>query len=219
MTKDRILFSTSSSRVMAQAVDGSSASISRRLSGVKGDAGKVNDVYVHGQVKDCKRHVIFFGGDVQDYPENMEKHRDNRRYKEWSTEATAAKVLGKFPQSLVFVVKPSRMHLLTFAVYSNFVETSDFGNPSHSCDFGAVKHLSGLYSSAVGEVYDAEGADGPSDDTPVSVVGFSKGCVVLNQIVFELPSVEKDSCLQRFLSKITEFHWLDGGHSGGPDNT
>merc|ERR1711974_595168 len=137
----------------------------------------------------------------------------------WNTEATASKIFHKFPQSLVFIMRPSRMHLKTFAVYSNFVETNDFGNPSHCSDFGSVHHLSVLYSSAIKELQCKTGREDIVENVPIRLIGFSKGCIVLNQIIFELPTIEEDQCLQAFLTKIKYFYWLDGGHSGGGETT
>ena len=148
----------------------------------------------------------------------MELHRDNKKYIEWNTEATAAILFKRFPQSLIFVIKPTRMHLRTFADYSTFIETNDFGNPTHSSDFGAVKHLNCLYSSALTEMSKSVG-DNLLCEKPLYLVGFSKGCVVLNQMVYELPIAHKEPELQIFLKKIHSFYWLDGGHSGGAEKT
>ena len=48
------------------------------------------------------------------------------------------------------------------------------------------------------------------------LVGFSKGCMVLNQIACELPriSTSNDTELQDFVRRIEEAYWLDGGNSG-----
>lgn len=56
-------------------------------------------------------------------------------------------------------------------------------------------------------------------DFQVILVGFSKGCVVLNQIIYELyelsmVSAEGDTPLNDFASRISDMYWLDGGHSG-----
>ncbi|CAG5123765.1 unnamed protein product [Candidula unifasciata] len=192
--------------------------ISLRLAGVKGDGMKVDDVFVYGQVSNCSEHIIYFGGDVQDYPENMERHRDNKRYVTWNSENTAALIHRKFPSSLVFVIKPSKMHLLTFAVYSNFIETNDFGSPVHSSDHGAIRHLSCLYNAAVKEVNSRTGGS-IQPSCPLRLIGFSKGCTVLNQLVFELHLLDQNPQLKQFIKKIKAFYWLDGGHSGGKDNT
>lgn len=154
----------------------------------------------------------------QDYPENMELHRDNKRYLHWNTENTAKILHKKFPNSLIFIIKPTRMHLMTFAVYSNFFQTNDFGSPTHCGDHGAIRHLSSLYSSAVGEVY-KESQQEPVTDLAVHLIGFSKGCTVLNQVVLELHLLENNSEIKNFVKTIKSFYWLDGGHSGGKDNT
>ena len=73
---------------------------------------------------------------------------------------------------------------------------------------------------------------------PLTVIGFSKGCVVLNQIVHELsnfinkptlpdplpttsdPLPIKSSVnieLINFVRQMTSFYWLDSGHSGEED--
>ncbi|XP_055859943.1 mitochondrial protein C2orf69 homolog isoform X2 [Biomphalaria glabrata] len=192
----------------------------QRLHQIAGDADKTNDIYVCGQKQNCKEHIIFFGGDVQDYPENMERHRDNKRYIHWNTESTAKLIHHKFPSSLVFVVKPTRMHLLTFAVYSHFFEANDFGNPTHSDNSGAIRHLNCLYNSAVKVVYseDDEGSDIANLNVSIRLLGFSKGCTVLNQIVYELHLSDHDPVIKSFLEKVTAFYWLDGGHSGGANS-
>ncbi|XP_044159467.1 UPF0565 protein C2orf69 homolog isoform X1 [Bufo gargarizans] len=48
-----------------------------------------------------------------------------------------------------------------------------------------------------------------------TVIGFSKGCVVLNQLLHELQEAKKDKEISSFLANIEAMYWLDGGHSGG----
>ncbi|CAN2389156.1 UPF0565 protein C2orf69 homolog [Pristimantis euphronides] len=48
-----------------------------------------------------------------------------------------------------------------------------------------------------------------------TVIGFSKGCVVLNQLLHELQEAKKDKEISSFLVNIESMYWLDGGHSGG----
>jgi len=48
----------------------------------------------------------------------------------------------------------------------------------------------------------------------ISLVGFSKGCVVLNQFLYELPLVEDNRQIKIFMSKVKAMYWLDGGHAG-----
>jgi hypothetical protein len=54
--------------------------------------------------------VVYFGGDVQDWRENMEAHRDNGRFVEWNLEATGEMIAEKFPEVKgVIVVHPARL--------------------------------------------------------------------------------------------------------------
>ncbi|XP_007898339.2 UPF0565 protein C2orf69 homolog [Callorhinchus milii] len=47
------------------------------------------------------------------------------------------------------------------------------------------------------------------------LIGFSKGCVVLNQLLHELSEAQKDEELAAFIQTISQVYWLDGGHAGG----
>lgn len=62
---------------------------------------------------------------------------------------------------------------------------------------------------------------GGSDSLPpgfsLTLVGFSKGCVVLNQMVYELAEARLDPLVSAFIHCITEMYWLDGGHPGGSE--
>lgn len=52
----------------------------------------------------------------------------------------------------------------------------------------------------------------------LTLIGFSKGCVVLNQFIYEfhyLKTLTPDNeILSRFVDRITDMYWLDGGHPG-----
>lgn len=52
----------------------------------------------------------------------------------------------------------------------------------------------------------------------IKLIGFSKGCVVLNQFVHEFHTkieLEKNKNELGVISRIKDMYWLDGGHSGG----
>ncbi|XP_032824876.1 mitochondrial protein C2orf69 homolog isoform X2 [Petromyzon marinus] len=51
----------------------------------------------------------------------------------------------------------------------------------------------------------------------VTLVGFSKGCVVLNQLLYELAAAQGDATLAPVVGAVRDMYWLDGGHSGGRD--
>lgn len=56
------------------------------------------------------------------------------------------------------------------------------------------------------------------DKAKLILIGFSKGCVVLNQLIYEFHYLKTltpdDSTMLSFVSRITEMFWLDGGHAG-----
>lgn len=86
----------------------------------------------------------------QDCVENMETHAHNKKWKQWNLESTAKILEKRFPYSFIWVVRPSRYHLNTFACYQNFVEADVFGVPDHrNHDYGALYHLRALLESAV----------------------------------------------------------------------
>ncbi|XP_005366410.1 UPF0565 protein C2orf69 homolog [Microtus ochrogaster] len=208
-----------------------------------------------------RHHVLYFPGDVQNYHEIMTRHPENYQWENWSLENTAAILARRFPDSFIWVVKCSRMHLHKFSCYDNFVKSNMFGAPEHDPDFGAFKHLYMLLVNAFSltqngslsktrSVWDKDGKGancesnpcsspnggqenertcGNADEAAVSfaplslngasftLVGFSKGCVVLNQLLFELKEAKKDKNIDTFIRSIRTMYWLDGGHSGGSD--
>lgn len=205
-------------------------------------------------------HVVYFPGDVQSYEEIMACHPENVRWKRWSFENAASLLSRRFPNSHIWVVRSSRMHLHKFSCYDNFVRSNLFGAPEHGADFGAFKHLytllvnafmlaEGIVSSpkatyfvtkdkrspAPSSVHSEFSTNGcphekehnlnypivalgsPSVKGSVSftLIGFSKGCVVLNQLLYELKNAKTDPILEAFISNIKSMYWLDGGHPGG----
>lgn len=61
------------------------------------------------------------------------------------------------------------------------------------------------------------GADSVPAGFSLTLVGFSKGCVVLNQMVYELGGARADRHMSPFVQCISDMFWLDGGHPGGSD--
>ncbi|XP_048000844.1 mitochondrial protein C2orf69 homolog [Leguminivora glycinivorella] len=239
-----------------------------RLSRVKGLEGRRNDVLF----SPCVRRVqappalVFWGGDVQDYPEIMQAHRDNRAYIKWNLENTARILSQNFPTYHIVVVRPSRIKYKSFSCYDNFVPSNNPGVPEHTPTHSALLHLQKLLQEVSNQVKkipeqellagleaaanDADelntppkeesssnGAANPAPETleptnrlwwradlalhesKLSLVGFSKGCVVLNQLLYEFHYTHTltpaDTQATRFISCITAMYWLDGGHAGG----
>lgn len=61
------------------------------------------------------------------------------------------------------------------------------------------------------------GADSIPSGFSLTLVGFSKGCVVLNQMVYELAGARADPQVSHFVERISDMYWLDGGHPGGSE--
>ncbi|XP_021054317.1 UPF0565 protein C2orf69 homolog [Mus pahari] len=206
-----------------------------------------------------RHHVLYFPGDVQNYHEIMTRHPENYQWENWSLENIATILARRFPNSFIWVIKCSRMHLHKFSCYDNFVKSNMFGAPEHTPDFGAFKHLYMLLvnafnltqngmlfknrgvwnkdcktsncesnsSTSIGSQEEnertCEHVDEPSmsfaplslDGASFTLIGFSKGCVVLNQLLFELKEAKKDKNIDAFIKSIRTMYWLDGGHSGG----
>uniref|UniRef100_A0A8C6W839 RIKEN cDNA 1700066M21 gene n=1 Tax=Nannospalax galili TaxID=1026970 RepID=A0A8C6W839_NANGA len=204
-------------------------------------------------------HVLYFPGDVQNYHEIMTHHPENYQWENWSLENVATILAHRFPNSYIWVIKCSRMHLHKFSCYDNFVKSNMFGAPEHNPDFGAFKHLYMLLVNAFNlsqngvlsnrSVWNKEsktstyksnssttsnGCQGEKERTcekldesamsfdppslngaSFTLIGFSKGCVVLNQLLFELKEAKKDKNIDAFIKSIRTMYWLDGGHSGG----
>lgn len=203
----------------------------RRFHSILGYEERVNDViYCPPQSKtNAVDTVVYFGGDVQDYAENMEKQRDGKKYVQWNLENTALLLHKKFPTSHIVVIKPSRMEYLTFSCYKNFVNCNDFGIPEHCPDYSAIDHLEQILKNVEKRVNSSEEEAAHSQEEPTSerrescrdliLIGFSKGCVVLNQLSTELHhravATDQSERVCCFRERIREMYWLDGGHSGG----
>uniref|UniRef100_A0A8C5L7B2 RIKEN cDNA 1700066M21 gene n=1 Tax=Jaculus jaculus TaxID=51337 RepID=A0A8C5L7B2_JACJA len=204
-----------------------------------------------GEGAEQRHHVLYFPGDVQNYHEVMTRHPENYQWENWSLENTATILAHRFPNSYIWVIKCSRMHLHKFSCYDNFVKSNMFGAPEHTPDFGAFKHLYLLLVNAFNlsqnglllknrnvwnknseasnckSTSTSNGSQGEKERTcekfsppslngaSFTLIGFSKGCVVLNQLLFELKEAKKDKNIDTFIKSIRTMYWLDGGHSGG----
>jgi len=181
---------------------------------VAGLAARRNDIVFKRGTLPSQGSIVFFPGDVQDLEEIQSEHRDNRRYLEWSLENTTLILSKAFEKKNIFTIRPSRKSYQTFSCYDNFVESDAVGCPTHSPDCGAVNHLTSLLQNSAHTL----GIEGDVLSN-VTLIGFSKGVVVLNQIVHELATLAENSSGINNQSglKFNRFVWLDGGHNGGKD--
>ncbi|CAH0582853.1 unnamed protein product [Chrysodeixis includens] len=252
-----------------------------RLRRVAGHEGRLNDALFQPAARAPPLHqhtLVFFGGDVQDYPEVMQAHRDNRNYVKWNLENTARMLGHNFPNKHILVIRPSRIEYKSFSCYDNFVPSNNAGVPEHTPTHSALHHLERLLqgvssrikslptsdlleavsSVTLPEEIDIEdlhnasihppsasksngakpqaGGSQPAahkpesdplwwreklalDESQLTLVGFSKGCVVLNQMIYEFHYTKTltpgDAHMMRFMERIVDMYWLDGGHAGG----
>lgn len=200
----------------------------QRLDAVPGcDPSRSNDLLLlRPKTQGDNRHVLFFHGDIQNVREEMLLHSECAAWVGWSLEEVGAALGRRFPHSHVWVVRASRMYLHKFSCYQHFVECNMFGAPQHTAyapGAGAFSQLRSLLKNAMLRA-DLPGAypeappDGPSPpDLSLTLVGFSKGCVVLNQLLYELPGARADPLMSPFVRLISDMFWLDGGHPGGSE--
>ncbi|XP_067459047.1 mitochondrial protein C2orf69 homolog [Thunnus thynnus] len=172
------------------------------------------------------KHAVFFHGDIQNFQEEMALQPEGAQWLCWSLEQVALTLGRRFPDHHVWVVRASRMYLHKFSCYHNFVESNMFGAPEHSTysqDFGAFHHLRALLSHGMeranlpNPLRSHGGPDGIPSGFSLTLVGFSKGCVVLNQMVYELAGARADPQMSHFVKTISDMFWLDGGHPGGSE--
>ncbi len=104
-------------------------------------------------------------------------------------------------------------------------------NASFSVKLRCWLHLMRLVSNSITK-YNSEvsGSSCQIDpNLPVVLVGFSKGCIIINELCNELEflnklddsefiPVEESNELKAFLIKVKHLVWLDGGHSGQSNN-
>ena len=142
----------------------------------------------------------------------MLAHRDNKIYVQWSLETTVQDLCDRFSNSLIFMIKPSYMHLKTISSYKNFVESDNLGIPSYSENGTAWEHLHILVKNASEQIPTEKQVDFIKKH--LHIVGFSKGCVVLNQLIYELPALLSSTENSEFVTLCDQISWLDGGHNG-----
>jgi len=109
------------------------------------------------------------------------------------------------------------MEKSTFSCYDHFVNSNLCGAPDHDRGSGlqAAKHLVGLLQSM--DKHFSE----PLGHLPKTLIGFSKGVVVLNQLLLDWHQLQKMDTMHEdlleFYKSIHTWIWLDGGHNGGQD--
>lgn len=139
----------------------------------------------------------------------------------WSYESVAKLLLDRSGSTSgvhLWIIRASRWSQNTFAFYDNFVRYKSAGAPDYSgisnvggTSFAAWRHLDALMINAVSRV------EGASIDVPCAIIGFSKGCSVMNQLIYEMGLFFDEREFIEDLqipSRVFSLTWLDSGHNG-----
>ncbi|XP_055346879.1 mitochondrial protein C2orf69 homolog [Paramacrobiotus metropolitanus] len=180
------------------------------LPDIPGSPSRCNDLIISGRLNSGKA-VVYFGGDIQDLEPAMVSSGCSA-YLAWSLENTATLLSSKFPDHLIVAVRPARKQDLVFSCFDNFVQSTAEISPSeYDPQYGASQHLDRLLSSLQNLLR--------STFQELYIVGFSKGCVILNQLLHEAPHIlDKDgSAGLPVLSKVKKLYYLDSGHASTVD--
>ena len=120
----------------------------------------------------------------------MEKqYEEIYQWRAWCLENTLSLLQHKFPGSAIWIVRPCRMLRSLFSCFHNFVQSSIVGIPTYSAGYGALPNIELLLQDAIHQVHSKGQLRLPMKfvfELPLVLIGFSKGCVVLNQILHEL---------------------------------
>ncbi|CAJ1366034.1 unnamed protein product [Effrenium voratum] len=156
--------------------------------------------------------MVIFSGDISASKEEMLEDPEAEEWKDWSTEAIALLMARRFPNLNIVLVRPSRMRE-GFSCFDHFLTTNINGDPldgDYNPEGSAIKHLLLLLKdlariTGVGEQLLSR----------LYLVGFSKGCVVVNQILAELGAETSTDDAMCFLGMTRAIAWLDPGVNEG----
>ncbi|DAZ97750.1 TPA: hypothetical protein N0F65_009030 [Lagenidium giganteum] len=191
---------------------------------VEGWQERRNDVLV-SYVHHAKCTVVYFPGDVQDFTENMSEDSYSD-FGSFAYECVVELLLERFgSESNVVIVRPSRFHHGVFSCFDNFTQCNKLGaTTAYHGDGDACRHLLCLLQG----VEDRLSLPNVLE-RPIHVVGFSKGGVVLSQLVTELAALSfgrhpRDSdnnsdeassaqlAARTLFRAVSSMHWLDAGN-------
>ncbi|CAH8483657.1 hypothetical protein MS3_00002044 [Schistosoma haematobium] len=211
--------------------------IKRELKNCVGYLKKRNDVIFLGTKVNPTVNLVYFGGDVQDYEYNMSQNNFNNQYIRWNLEDTAQNLYVRFTNHFrdsnphVWIIRASHWISNSIACYVNFMPFTKSGVPLFEnddiCKMTGMMHLSCLLSNAAKKLLNCEANIQCQISTiPIRLIGFSKGCCVLTEILYEFSVLSRSKKLPTDSVKgvpaqvlglsqiITDFYWLDSGHSG-----
>lgn len=161
----------------------------------------------------ARRHVIYFPGDLQMRRREMEEdlRGGSFEYKAYSLDDTLERLHTlSGGDAHVWCVRPLRM-VYQFASFSQFVRVSLLGEAKYDAQRAqATQALVAALDDATAQAA-AEGViDSADRSLPLTLVGFSKGVTVVNQLFTELGGRHEDTV--RLLGRCEAVHLVDGGN-------
>ena len=146
-----------------------------------------------------------------------QQYSETEKWSNWCLENMVTLLHKRFPLCNIWIIKPAKMLRNIYSSFHNFLQCSIVGTPEYTEHYGAITHLRLLLMNGAKTIAAAD-----VNSLPLILVGFSKGCVVLNQIVHELDNVLHHTSSdavetlnnRTLLELVKEIHWLDSGHNG-----
>lgn len=128
----------------------------------------------------------------------------------------------------VWVIRPCKYINQKYVVYNGFLPMNNDGIPrmGRSCcnsEFKAVTaipHLQALINRSCeleNEKWKSSYGNICNPNLPCVLIGFSKGCVILTKVFFEIELQLMSNSLSPFICLIRDMYWLDSGHNGEED--
>ena len=117
------------------------------------------------------------------------QYEEISRWSPWCLENTCSLLQIKFPNSAIWIVRPSKMLRSLFSCFHHFVQSSLVGIPTYSATYGALPQIERLLADACYKLHKQGKLKMELRSAillPIVLIGFSKGCVVLNQVLHEL---------------------------------
>ncbi|XP_044761011.1 UPF0565 protein C2orf69 homolog isoform X2 [Coccinella septempunctata] len=190
--------------------------------------------------------VVFFGGDMQDFQENMNAKEKTKGFVNWSLENMSKILSMHYKNCHILIVRPISIEDGIFSSYSNFVPSLEYGVPKFTPNHDSILHLNKLIKNTQNIMENMNSLDIRTriehtckllnlghcclppeseyrkkfSECYLELVGFSKGCVVLNQFLHEFHYFKKNSQVEgaeesnELTRKIRTMRWMDGGHNG-----
>jgi len=183
-----------------------------------------NDVFV-SLLPTAHSTLLFFPGDIQAERRVMDRGPYPQYAEHYSYEATLDSLANSFPGTNRLLIRPAYQLPEGQSVYANLLSATDpigalLTDPVTGVEALTTRtHLAPLLSCIQAHLRTDQGLDLPQ--LPLILVGFSKGCLVLNHLLLEEAHVPCSSATEAddglfALGLIRRMVWVDAGNSKLP---